>query len=332
MSRSMKTFRCLLLVLGCLCALTFSVGQAQEGEEFAAWLEQLRVDARASGISPATLDAALAGVEAPQQRVLDRDRSQPERTQSLADYVADRVSAQRISEGRQMLRRYPTWLGRIEGKYKVQRRFIVALWGIESSYGRHTGKLPVIPALVTLAYDERRGNYFRKELLEALRIIDAGDIPLAQLQGSWAGAMGNFQFMPSSYRHYAVDGDGDGRIDLWNSLPDAFASAANYLAMAGWQNDQTWGRPVRLPKDFDESLAGLETRLPLARWQAIGVRRLDGGALPRRGLQASLLIPDGRTGPAYLVYGNYRVLLRWNRSNSFAVAVGTLADSYAGQK
>lgn len=329
----MKNFTRLLSLLICFCALLVSTGRAQlPPAEFAAWLAQLRVDALAEGISPATLDAALAGLEAPQQRVLDSDRNQPETTQSLAGYLAARVSAARIAEGRQMLRRYPTWLGRIERKYGVQRRFIVALWGIESNYGRHTGKLPVIPALVTLAHDERRGDYFRKELLEALRILDAGHIPLARMQGSWAGAMGHFQFMPTSYRHYAVDGDGDGRIDLWNSLPDAFASAANYLAKAGWQDDQTWGRPVRLPKNFDASLAGLETRLPLPRWQALGVRSLNGGALPGRALQASLLIPDGPTGPAYLVYGNYRALLRWNRSHSFAVAVGTLADSYAGSK
>ena len=319
-----------MLILLCLCGLTVPTVRAQgTPPDFAQWLEQLRADASAAGISPATLDTALAGIEAPQKRVLESDQAQPEKIQSLADYVATRVSPKRIAEGRQMLRRYPTWLGRVERKYGVQRRFIVALWGIESGYGRHTGKQPVIPALVTLAYDTRRGDYFRKELLEALRILDAGHIPLSQMQGSWAGAMGNFQFMPSSYRQYAVDGDGDGRIDLWNSIPDALSSAANYLAQAGWQDDQTWGRPVRLPKGFDQSLAGLKTRLTLARWQSLGVRNSTGRALPGRNLQASLIIPDGVDGPAYLVYGNFRVLLRWNRANKFAVAVGTLADRYA---
>jgi membrane-bound lytic murein transglycosylase B len=148
------------------------------------------------------------------------------------------------------------------------------------------------------------------------------------MQGSWAGAMGPFQFMPSSYRHYAVDADGDGRINIWGSVPDALASAANYLAKARWQDDQTWGRAVRLPKNFDVALVGLDNRLPLSRWQELGVRRVNGRDLPRRNLQASLMLPDGRDGPAYLVYGNFRALLRWNRSSSFAVAVGTLADSY----
>ncbi len=275
------------------------------------------------------MNAALANLEEPEPRVIELDQKQPEQTQSLEDYVAARVSQKRIAEGRLMLQRYPTWLGRIERRYQVQRRFIVALWGIESSYGRHTGDISVIQALATLAYDGRRGDYFRKELLEALKILDAGHVSLSRMQGSWAGAMGPFQFMPSSYRHYAVDGDGDGRIDLWGSVPDALASAANYLAKAGWQDDQTWGRPVKLPKKIDAALIGLETSLPLSRWQAIGVRRSNGRALPRRNLQASLIIPDGPSGPAYLVYDNFRVLRRWNRSNAFAVAVGTLADSYA---
>ena len=150
------------------------------------------------------------------------------------------------------------------------------------------------------------------------------------MRGSWAGAMGQCQFMPSTFRAYAVDAEGDGRIDLWHSVPDTLASAANYLAAMGWQDDQTWGRPVRLPKNFNTSLAGLDTRLSLARWQALGVRRSNGRALPRRELQASLLIPDGPQGPAYLVYDNFRVLRRWNPSNAFAIAVGTLSDRLAG--
>jgi membrane-bound lytic murein transglycosylase B len=329
----MKNFGRLVLIIVCLCGLSAPVAQAQEvSQGFSAWLAQLRVDAISAGISSETLDAALADIAEPQKKVVDLDLKQPEQTQSLQDYVATRVNEERIAEGRRMLRRYQTWLGRVEKKYGVQRRFIVALWGIESSYGRNTGNLPVIPALVTLAYDARRGDYFRKELLDALLIIDAGHIPLAQMQGSWAGAMGSFQFMPSSYRHYAVDADGDGRIDVWNSVPDALASAANYLAKARWQSDQTWGRPVKLPEQFDYSLGGLETQLLLSRWQQLGVRRSNGQSLPRRDLQASLIVPDGPGGPAYLTYSNFRSLRRWNRSNAFAVAVGTLADSYAVKK
>lgn len=316
---------CLLISLALLLA-PGALAQAAS-DDFFTWLGQLRADARAAGISQQTLAVALAKVAAPQPQTLERDQNQPEKKESLAAYVATRVNRERIDAGRTTLKRYPTWLGRVERQYRVQRRFLVALWGIESFYGRHTGDHPVIPALVTLAYDKRRGDYFRKELIEALKILDAGQVTLARLQGSWAGAMGPFQFMPSSYRHYAVDVDGDGRKNIWGSTPDALASAANYLAKAGWKDDQTWGRPVRLPKDFDPSLAGLDTRLPLARWQALGVRRSNGRALPRRNLQASLIIPDGPTGPAYLVYDNFRALRRWNRSNSFAVAVGTLADT-----
>lgn len=326
--QAMKIIRFVLLIL-CCCWLIEAEVQAQEpAQSFSDWLVQLRADASAAGISKKTLDAALEGVKAPQKKVIARDKKQPEKTQSLADYVSTRVNGERINSGRLMLGRYSTWLGRIERQYGVQRRFIVALWGIESSYGRQTGKLPVIQSLVTLSYDGRRGEYFRKELIEALHIVDQGLIPLARMKGSWAGAMGQFQFMPTSYRHYAVDADGDGYIDIWGSVPDALASAANYLAKAGWKDDQTWGRRVRLPKKFDESLAGLRTKLTLPRWQELGVRRLNGRALPQRDLKASLILPDGRDGVAYLVYSNFRALRRWNRSNSFAVAVGTLADSY----
>jgi membrane-bound lytic murein transglycosylase B len=320
-------------MIACLCTLTAHAVQAHDTpQDFADWMVQLRADALANGISPQTLAAALADIQVPEPRLLKSDLNQPEQTQSLADYVEARVSTERIAEGREMLRRYPTWLGRVERHYGVQRRFIVALWGIESSYGRHPGQVPVFQALVTLAYDDRRGDYFRKELLEALRLLEAEQLSVQKMQGSWAGAMGQFQFMPSSYRHFAVDADGDGRRDLWASIPDALASAANFLAKAGWQGDQTWGRPVTLPKDFDYSLAGRESRLSLPSWQALGVRRSNGSALPRRALQAALIVSDGPGGPAYLVYDNFQVLRRWNRSNAFAVAVGTLADSLAVHK
>jgi membrane-bound lytic murein transglycosylase B len=325
----MKKITQLFLLPVCLFLFLSQGAFAQEvPKDFTAWLELLREDARSEGISEKTLNEALANLKAPEPRVIESDKKQPEKTESLANYVATRVSKERIAEGNLMLRRYPTWLGRVERKYKVQRRFIVALWGLESSYGRHAGKYPVIPALVTLAYDSRRGDYFRKELLVALKILDDGHVSLARMKGSWAGAMGPFQFMPSSYRHYAVDGDGDGRINIWDSVPDALASAANYLAKAHWKNDQTWGRPVKLPKKIDSSLIGLKTRLPLLRWQSLGVRRINGRALPRRDLQASLIVPDGSAGPAYLTYSNFKALRRWNRSNAFAVSVGTLADSY----
>ncbi|MBE0502387.1 MAG: lytic murein transglycosylase [Desulfuromonadales bacterium] len=323
-----KSTRCCLLLLSFLLLLASPALAEETLPDFAAWLDLLRTDALVAGISQQTLDAALAGLKAPEPKVLKLDQKQPEQKATLHDYVTNRVTPLRLDEGRVMLQRYATELDRIEREYRVQKRFIVALWGLESSYGRNAGKSPVIVSLVTLAYDERRSHYFRRELLEALKILDAGHVSLADLKGSWAGAMGPFQFMPSSYRHYAVDGDGDGRIDIWGSVPDALASAANYLQQARWKHDQTWGRPVKLPADLDLSLSGLDTRLPLARWQELGVRRSNGQALPQRNLHAALIIPDGKAAPAYLVYDNFRALRRWNKSNAFAVTVGTLADSY----
>lgn len=317
----------LIAVCGLLCLLC-SVAPVQATQDFSQWLQDLRVEALATGISPELLDEAFGGLE-PLERVIDLDRRQPEFTQRFEDYVARRVSEARIARGRELLRQHAGTLQQVSREYGVAPRFLVALWGIESNYGQNTGNFSVIQALATLAFEGRRGAYFRGELLQALRIAEAGHIPLARMTGSWAGAMGQAQFMPSTFRGYAVDGDGDGRIDIWQSVPDVLASAANYLARMGWRADQTWGRPVRVPKGFDTRHAGLETRKSLAQWQRLGVRRLDGSALPGRDLQASLLLPEGVGGPAYLVYDNFRVLLRWNRSNAFAVTVGTLADRLA---
>ena len=322
------------MIIGiCLCWVSFSNAEPNEKQEnFTKWMVEFRTEATAAGISQQTLDRALAEIKVPLKKVITLDRKQPEFTQTVENYVEIRVSDQRINGGRRMMRRYPTWLGRVEDRHKVQRRFIVALWGIETNYGKYTGGIPVIEALVSLAYDGRRSAYFRRELLEALRIVDAGDISLRRMKGSWAGAMGQCQFMPSVFRRYAIDADGDRRRDIWTSVPDVLASAANYLAAAGWKNDQTWGRPVRLPKAFDTSLTGLETRLPLSRWQALGVRRIDGRSLPRREMDASLIIPDGPGTQAYLVYDNFRVLRIWNKSNAFALAVGLLSDRLVWQK
>lgn len=326
----MKIFSAMLLLLASL-TLAAPPSTHAAPAEFAAWLAELRSEALAAGISPATLDQALAGVAAPRPRIVELDRNQPEQTEAFSHYVEARAGRRRVAAGRVMLRRFPTWLGRVERRFGVQRRFIVALWGMETHYGRLKGGFPVIQALVTLAWDQRRGDYFRRELLAALQILDSGAVPLARLKGSWAGAMGQCQFMPSSYRDFAVDGDGDGRIDIWHSVPDVLASIANYLAAAGWRDDQTWGRPVRVPPGLDPALAGLDQRRPLSRWQALGVRRSDGRDLPHRDLAASLLLPEGPDGPAYLVYGNFRRLLAWNHANSFAVAVGTLADRLAAE-
>jgi membrane-bound lytic murein transglycosylase B len=294
-------------------------------DPFEQWLDAFRQEALAEGISGATLDQALVGLQ-PIPEVIERDRRQPEGRLSFRDYNRRVLSATRIERGRQLLLEHQAVLKQVAGDYGVQPRFIVALWGIESSYGSFTGEFPVIAALATLAYDGRRAAFFRGELLRALRIVDQGDVTPAAMTGSWAGAMGQSQFMPSSYLAYAVDYDGDGRRDIWSSPADIFASIANYLAKAGWNDRYTWGRQVQLPEAPPVAAAGLEVVKPLTEWHALGVRRSNGQALPLVALDAALLQMDEGEGPAYLVYHNFRVLMAWNRSTYFALTVGELAD------
>ncbi len=323
----MRFFCCLILVLLSVAWLLSSSAVATAPKnDFGKWLGEFQAEARSAGITQQTLTAAFAGVNGPLPVVIELDRNQPELTQSLEDYVRTRVGDRRITQGRKMLSRYPTWLGRVEKKYGVPRSIIVALWGIETSYGAYSGSFSVIHSLATLAHDGRRSSYFRKELLDALHILDADHIRLKRMKGSWAGAMGQCQFMPSSFRNYAVDADGDGRINIWNSIPDVLSSAANYLKQLGWQYDQPWGHPVTFLGGNDLDPSGLETAFPLLHWQTLGVRMNDGSDLPKRDLHASLLMPDGQSGQAYLVYDNFRVLMDWNNSTAFAVAVGTLSD------
>jgi membrane-bound lytic murein transglycosylase B len=294
--------------------------------DFSTWLAGLRQDALAQGIRPATLDRALTGLE-PLPRVIELDREQPETTITYEDYLRRVVTPERRETAVAELRQNRALLAAIGRRYGVQPRFIVALWGIETNFGRLTGHFPVIAALATLAYDGRRSAFFRTELINALRIVDEDNIDPKDMLGSWAGAMGQNQFMPSSFLLYAVSYSGDGRRDIWHRRADVFASIANYLAQSGWRDDETWGREVKLPAGFDPALLGAGVKKPLAAWRRLGVRRADGGPLPGGALEASILRPGGEDGPAVLVYGDYRVLLKWNSSNYFATAVGLLADS-----
>lgn len=296
---------------------------------FATWLSGLRAEAEAKGIKAETLDAALKGLS-PIPRVIELDRRQPEFTLTFDQYMARVVPAKRIAKARKKYRENKALLEKIGAKFGVQPRFIVAFWGIETDFGRVDGGFHVVQALATLAYDGRRSKYFRKELLNALTILDQGHIDADNMMGSWAGAMGQFQFMPSSFLNFAYDYDGDGRRDIWRNQGDAFASAANYLAKSGWRDDQTWGRPVKLPKGFDAALVDLKTVKHISEWQKLGVRRADGRDLPKRDLRASIVMADEKEGPAFMVYDNYRVTLKWNRSLFFAVAVGTLAERIRG--
>ena len=312
-----------------ILALVGAVGgwaPAEAAPPFADWRDELRAEALTRGIRAATFDAAFAGVE-PIPRVIELDRDQPEFTLTFAAYLERVVPRSRMERGRRRLAENRALLEAIGRKYRVQPRFIVALWGIETDFGRVTGGFPVIASLATLAHDGRRSAFFRGELLHALTILEEGHTTPEAMMGSWAGAMGQSQFMPSSFVNFAVDEDGDGRRDIWETKADVFASAANYLARSGWRDDQTWGREVRLPEGFDPDLASLSVVKRLGAWQALGVRRANGAALPIRQLPASLVLPEGPGGPAFLVYDNYRTTLTWNRSTFFALAVGHLADA-----
>ncbi len=316
-------FAFLLLLLAGLVAA--APARAAE-EDFAHWLSGLRQEALADGIRPATLDRAFAGLE-PLPRVIELDRQQPETVVSYADYLRRVVSPERRDAARERLAQNRPLLEQIGRRYGVQPRFIVALWGIETSFGQASGKFPVVASLATLAYDGRRSAFFRKELINALRIVDQENIDPKDMLGSWAGAMGQSQFMPSSFLLYAVSYSGDGRRDIWHRREDVFASIANYLSQLGWRADETWGRAVRVPAGLDPALIGPSVKKPLAQWRELGLRRADGGPLPVAPIQASLLRPGGPDGPAILAYDNYRVLMKWNSSNYFATAVGFLADS-----
>jgi len=309
---------------GVLCLLA-STPPGARANDFDVWLRELETEATKRRISPSTLRAVLPKLRV-EPKVLELQRRQPEVRLSYHQYRNRVVPADRVIYGRRQLDKHAELLEEIGASYGVQPRFIVALWGIESDFGRNIGDMSVLNSLTSLAYAGSRRSYFRRELLEALAVIDAGEASADGMVGSWAGAMGQCQFMPSNFRRLAVDGDGDGRRDIWGTTADVFASIARFLSAHGWHGDQTWGREVRLPPDFDHRLAGRDARLRLSRWQALGVRRTDGRELPTRDLWASLVLPDGRRGPPFLVYEDFDVLLKWNRSNRFALAVGYLAD------
>ena len=311
-----------------------NVTPAAPDASFLAWLETARQDALKRGIKPATVTSALTGI-APIPKVIELDNRQPEFSNTFTRYVNSAVSDARIADGRALMQKNAGLLAELEKEYGVPGRFLVAFWGLETNFGRGQGDYPVVNALATLAYDGRRGAFFREEMFNAMSILDRGHITLAKMKGSWAGAMGQTQFMPSTFLKYAVDEDKNGHIDIWGSVTDALGSGANYLKSLGWDGERTWGREVQLPAQFDVGLASLDTDAkenmkPLSQWHALGVRRVGGGALPAQDIPASLVLPAGSKGPALLVYDNYRVILKWNRSAFYAIAVGHLADRLIG--
>jgi membrane-bound lytic murein transglycosylase B len=331
----------LAVVAACAVLPVVLVGQdpvaAAPAVPFPDWLAQLRKDALARGITEKTVESALAGIEL-QPVVVERDRAQAERTQSIDQYLRRRVDRKTVATGREMMTRHAALLGKVAAQYGVPANILVAVWGLESNFGRFTGVRPTIASLATLAYDNRRAAMFREELFSALLILDRGDIEAEKMKGSWAGAMGQPQFMPSSYLKYAEDYDRDGKRDIWGSEADVFASVANYLKRNGWVPGARWGRAVSIPAGAAEKIAAeapfratgceavrqMTAALPLQGWSALGVRTAQKQALPASDMTASLVRAGARD---FLVYDNYLVLLQYNCAHAYALAVGLLADS-----
>lgn len=296
---------------------------------FANWVRAFKPRAVAAGISPAVVDRAMAIAQF-NPDVIRLDRKQAEFSRPVWLYLDSAVSDNRISTGRQMLAQHGAALNQIEARYGVPKEIVLAVWGMESNFGANRGKMQIIPALATLAYDGRRSKYFEGELIAALRILQAGDIDPAHMLGSWAGAMGHTQFMPTSFLSYAVDFTGDGRRDIWSDDPrDALASTAAYLAKNGWHRGQAWGAEVRLPGNFDSRQVGKKIRKSSAQWAAMGVTRIGGGALPSG--TGSIIMPAGARGPAFLVLDNFRSILRYNNSDNYALGVSYLGERIAGR-
>ena len=302
--------------------------QAEAGQRFAQWVTGFRESARNAGISEATLAAAFDGVQL-RHHAVQADRAQPEFTRALWDYLDAAISERRVAMGQQKLLALRAEADAATLRYGVPGPVLMAVWGIESNFGGNYGDVPVIDALATLGFEGRREAWARGELLAALRILQSGDIDRARMVGSWAGAMGQTQFMPSSFLAYAVDADGDGRRDIWGSMPDVLASTANFLARSGWRADEPWGVEVKLPEGFDLARADQAIRQASVQWGAEGVVTLDGAPLPAMA-QAHVLLPAGARGPAFLVGHNYQAILRYNNSMSYALTVGLLSQRIAG--
>lgn len=296
--------------------------------QFPAYVEQLKAQARTNGITDVTLDKAFANIRFV-DRVINSDRNQLEKKVTLDDYLTKVLSAGKIEQGKALYQRYQSQLSPVTARYGVPASYIVALWGMESGFGKIQGTEDVISALSTLAFEGRREVFFTKELMAALTIIQQGKVGDLQLKGSWAGAMGQNQFMPTSFLAYGVDGDGDGKIDIWNNIDDVFASTANYLSTQGWKPGVGWGQEVTLPKGFKAKLAGLSDgqAKKVAQWQRLGVAPVRKGSFSHPDSRAWVIIPDDLQGRAFLVYDNFRTIMHWNRSYYFAISIGMMADS-----
>lgn len=309
--------------------LLFYGNPAFAGEPFVSCIERLKQQALEASISEQVVETVLARVEY-SPRVIELDRKQPEFSKTFYNYYRQRVTADRVELGRKLLRTHSQLLRSLTRQYGIPAHYLVAFWGMETNFGRYLGKMNVLNSLATLACDQRRSEFFTTQLMDALWLVDAEHVRPEQMLGSWAGAMGNMQFMPSTYRQYSRDGDNNGKVDLWNSLDDAFTSAAYYLNQLGWQRNWRWGREVLLPAEFDYGLAGLPNARPLKEWADFGLVDVRKQPLPKLEESAALIVPAGYRGPAFLVYDNFRVIMKWNMSEFYALSVGVLADRING--
>lgn len=320
----------ILMILGACSNVSFadvfkSKNTFQTAEQFQSCLGALKKSAREQGISRTVIQEELATAQY-NQKVIDLDRKQPEFSETFYNYLHARVSKQRIKTGRKLLKEHWVLLQALQKEYGVPPQYLLAFWGLETNFGSYLGDMKVLDSLATLACDERRSAFFTSELIAALHLLDSGVIVGPKMVGSWAGAMGNVQFMPSAYQKYGVDADGDGRADLWSSVPDALTSAANFLHKLGWEKGFRWGREVLLPAEFDYSMTGKDVTKKLSEWSAEGVGMVNDQPLPIESISASIIVPSGHQGPAFLVYSNFNVIMGWNRSEFYALSVGLLAD------
>lgn len=293
-------------------------------QSWSSWVDTVRQQALAEGISPAVFDQAFAGVHEPNRTVKNLAKSQPESRLTFSKYLHSRADNYRIIMGRKHFAKNKELLEKVGQDFGVDPCFVVAFWGMESSYGSYMGNFPVIRSLATLAYDSKRQDFFRKELFLALHILNDGHVDLQHFKGEWAGASGQPQFLPSSWLRFAVDYDRDGRKDIWESKPDVFASIANYMKKNGWKKGEPWAVQVKLPANFDMNLEGKATVKPVSEWNTLGVRTETGEPLPYQELKASIVQPNG--GPVFLAYPNYKMILRYNNSIYYAGAIGYMAD------
>lgn len=324
-----QKWRCILAVIFLL-----TLALPAEAKDFAVWLQQFKMKAKQQGIQASTIEKAFSEAEF-LPKIIDLDRKQPEKRLSFQEYKNAVLSKERLRQAQSLSHQHRHLLKEISTKYHVPAAYIVALWGIETNFGQRMGNFNVISSLSTLAYDGRRSAFFEQELLTLLELLNRHEVSQERLVGSWAGAMGQCQFMPTSFKKYAVDANGDHKKDIWYTQADVFSSIANYLSQVGWDPSISWGREVKVPKSFQRNLSGIEHEKTLQEWHQLGIRKKDGRVLPYSvsglaSLKAALIFPDETSSTAYLVYPNYKTLRDWNRSHYFAITVGIFADFIGG--